>query len=170
MRGIVVTEGPADIAILRKLIETPGNGRIQFYEAGGFSAVNSLARSLLVKGSQKLAVVVDADSRDPNVIEDRKRFLAKSLRDIAPRSQVKVVVIAPEIEALFFEHRDILDKLLGKRLDDTEFVSGYVEPKKVLQRHLSGAQLEFRLDTLEDEDLESLRSDPEISSLRAFLN
>jgi hypothetical protein len=168
----VITEGEQDRLVLQALLEIrPDDASVNFLAAGGWSSVDSLARSLLVHNNQIVAVVVDADSSDPNLIEERRRFLCRSLGVMAPPSKWHVLVVAPEIESLIFKDRSVVEKLVGHAISDTEFVRGQFEPKNTLVRLLDPASLLTRYkEKLPRMNLETIKNLPEIEGLRAFLS
>lgn len=170
MRGAIVTEGKDDVSLLRGLLGGLETTHVEFFAAGGLSAVDSLARSLLARGRTDIAVAVDSDSRDPNVGADRKRFLSQSLREIAPEASSTVILFQPEIESVFFKERPILDRLLSAPIGDTDFVEGFYEPKKILAKHLGKRSLAGAVAQLPPQDLEKLRDQPEMRDLIAFLS
>lgn len=167
----VVVEGPSDEVVLRHLLGPGEEGdRLEFRVAGGWSAADSLARSLLASGRGDVAVVVDADSVDPKRVEERKRFLTRSLEAIESRARWQVVVIEPELEALFFTDRDILESLVGHPVSDADFVGGYFEPRKTLQKLLKGDRESVYREKLPTLDLQKIRELPAIRELRDFLH
>ena len=126
----VVTEGKQDVALLKAFLDvTDDNTNVRFVAAGGWSSADALARSFLAHGDTHVALVVDADTTDPNLVEDRKRFLHRSLSEIPSSAMLwKVFVIEPEIEKLLFEDRSVVEALVGT-ISDTEFISASFEPR-----------------------------------------
>src|SRR5579871_3419751 len=108
MENVLVAEGDADIILIKHLIEENGVLGPKYMAAGGWSSADSLARSVLTNPNTKVAIIVDADSSDPNLIEERKRFLQRSLGQIADKARWRVIVIAPEVERILFDNRNIL--------------------------------------------------------------
>jgi hypothetical protein len=138
----VVVEGPADEVLLRAVLQIPvGNEQVAFLVAGGWSAADSLARSLLANRRGDVAVIVDADSVDPNLVEDRKRFLNHSLASIPTPARRLALVFSPEIEVVLFETKSLVDEFVGSPVSDTDFVQGQYEPKKILEKLIGKATL-----------------------------
>ena len=141
-RCFIVVEGPADAILLRELPQLPeGDTRVQIIVGGGWSAADSLARSLLASGRGDVALVVDADSVDPSLVRQREQFLEQSLREIGSRGRQLVVVFAPELEALLFQHPGVLESLVGHPVSPTDLVRGRYEPKKVLSELIGSDSL-----------------------------
>lgn len=170
MKCVVVTEGESDVLLLQALIGQTNN-TTEFVKSGGWSAADSLARSYLIDGQHDVALVVDADSYDEGMVEERRRFLAHSLESVVLRTRWQVFVIAPEIEVLLFQDQHLLETLLGRNMSEAEFQEGRFEPKKVLIRLLSGkSQIRFYQERLSQVDLTPLQNQREIEHLRRFLN
>ena len=170
MKSVVVTEEESDVLLLKSLVGE-GSNTVEFVKSGGWSAADSLARSYLVDGQHDVALVVDADSYDPRMVEERRRFLTHSLASVALRTRWQVFVIAPEIEALLFADRRTLEELIGRAVSEAEFQEGRFEPKKVLRKLLSGkSRTHFFEERLPQVDLTPLQKQQEIEHLRRFLN
>ena len=164
MDNVLITEREFDKALFQTLV---GTGDIKYIAAGGWSSADSLARSYLTDPQTRVVLVVDADTSDPNLVEDRKRFLRHSLGQIAQNTRWRVVVIAPETERLLFDNRSILEDLVQHKVTDTEFVEGQYSPNRVLQQlaGLSKMQLHERLAKI---NLDPIKKQPEIQDIRQF--
>ncbi|MDQ2730889.1 MAG: hypothetical protein M3Y56_04455, partial [Armatimonadota bacterium] len=167
----VVTEGLHDVALLQAILNISSEDpKIKFVAAGGWSSADSLARSYLVSGGTKVVLVVDADSSDTNQVEARRNFLKGSLGEIASPTMWTVVVIAPEIEALLFQDRKVIEAIAGRPVSDTEFVTGSFEPKRVLQQLLRGKPLtEVYTRMLKDLDLTRIMEASPIRELQSMI-
>ena len=169
MKTVLVTEGEADILLLKALVGEAG-ATTEFVKAGGWSGADSLARSYLIDGQHDVALVVDADSYDEHMVEERRRFLTQSLEAVALRTRWQVFVIAPEIEGLLFKDRLLLEQLLKRPVSEATFQQGKFEPKKVLMHLLSGqSQTQFYQNSLAKFDLTPLQGQAEVETLRRFL-
>ena len=93
-----------------------------------------------------------------------------SLGSIASSPKWKVVVIAPEIEGLLFEDRDVIEALVGHPITDTDFTSGSFNPKTVLKQLLHGKSLaEVYGRKLQHLDLGRIRETSPIRDLQSFI-
>src|SRR5437870_5769095 len=139
----LVTQGPAEVALLRGVLGVgEDEPQIKLVAAGGWSSADSLARSVLATGRGDVALIVDAEAIAPHVVGERKHFLEWSLRSIASPARRLIVVIEPEIAAILFKDRQVVEGLVGGRVADTDLVRGEYEPRKVLGALLSNASLE----------------------------
>src|SRR5262249_1760204 len=75
MIAYVLVEGPTDERIVRQLIPRDLLEGVGVHAAGSRSGIASLGRTLLVDRRKPLAVVVDADSVAPEVVEERRQNL-----------------------------------------------------------------------------------------------
>lgn len=170
-RCIVVTEGPTDVLLLQAVLRIPEDDPwVQFQAAGGWSAADSLARSYLANGAGDVVLVVDADTIDPQGIEERKQFLRHSLAEIASAARKLVVVMVPALEVVLFADRSLLETLVGREVSEVDFVRGQYEPVKVLQSLLGNEPWSHafarRLPYL---DLDAVRSLAPLRELQDFL-
>jgi hypothetical protein len=167
MDNVLITEGESDTALMKALVGSGHTDCTRYIAAGGRSSADALARSYLTDPTTKVVVVVDADTSDPNLVEERKRFLQRSLGQIAESTRWHVLVIAPEIERLLFDNRTILEDLLQHTVSEADFIEGKYKPKSVLQKiaGMSKMQLYERLSKI---DLGPIRSRPEIQNLKLF--
>ena len=138
----IVAEGQRDAALLRQILPVEG-GETTFLSAGGASALVSLVRTLLRQEANRVLVVTDADSLNP---EPRRSFVEKMLSEIAPPERDpdrwRVYVFTPELESLPFEYPASLTAVFGRPLTDLEAVRGRYEPKKTLAELLPREALE----------------------------
>ena len=112
-----------------------------------------------------------ADSNDPNLVENRRRFLRGSLGEIASERERKVVVIAPALEILLFRDGKALEEAAGHSLSDIDLVRAEFEPKKTLLNLFRGKSLaEIYHSNLPEMDLSRIKAAPEIEELRQFLH
>jgi predicted ATP-dependent endonuclease of OLD family len=169
----IVVEGPSDVVLLRELLRPdfdPEKHNIRIVEGGGWSGADSLARTILVVRKEPVVLVVDADTTVPERIREHQQFLDGSLGQVGARTPWRVFLAVPEIEALLFTDRQTLENLVGKRVSQEQFIRGQYEPRKVLDKLLSGqsyAQVfEQRLPQM---DLSAVREQPLIRELKEFL-
>jgi hypothetical protein len=174
----VIVEGPTDVAVLKAILASSlsaakGAITVEFRAARGWSAAESLARSILAIDREPVALVIDADSTSPKQIEERRAVTEGLLGLYAPRSQWLVILMVPMIEALFFTDPDFLMKVLLRKtkVPPTVLRQAKFEPKAALYQLLHASHCSFPelLDRVRDEDPNPLRSAPPIELLREFL-
>jgi hypothetical protein len=99
MNTVIVTEGPADVAALRKYL----NGRrlrngYRFMPAGGASPAVSLARSVLATTPDSVALVLAGDSTSTEEIQRRRRYIVDALSEVAEGERFVVLLATPDLE------------------------------------------------------------------------
>jgi hypothetical protein len=166
----VVTEGPFDAALLSTLLapEAVRSGVcLRFREAGGWSAADSLARSILAVRREPVVLVVDADGGEERASE-RKAFLQSSLGAVARPDMFEVVVMAPALEMIFFQDESVLEHIAGRPPTDVERVRAEYEPVRALES--MGVKRDRIPQSLRPEDVERLRAMPELQRILAFVH
>jgi hypothetical protein len=114
MNAYVITEGPFDAELLRLVLPRDVVDDVQFVPAGSLASMKSLARSLIVQRRTPIAIVIDADSNSPEVVEERRQSTEEVVGIVAGTVPVKVLVAVPEIEGIFFQDTAFLKRLLGQ--------------------------------------------------------
>jgi hypothetical protein len=153
--------------LLKPEFDADGQGGVVIAPAGGWSAADSLARSILAVRNRPVALVVDADAADAR---ERQRFLENSLAEFGAPGTWQVFVAAPEIEALFFENADLLQQFTGREATAEQQLRSRFEPKQVLLELLGDqdflAALHERLPQI---NLDPMRAAALVQELKAFL-
>jgi hypothetical protein len=75
-----VLEGPTDRELISALLPTHLVSLVSLVPTGGMSNLASVARTLLVKHKEPVAVLADTDSLDAGVIHERYTTLQQLLR------------------------------------------------------------------------------------------
>jgi hypothetical protein len=174
----VIAEGRTDIAVLKALLApalsaAKGSVAVDFMEGGGWSAAESLARSILAIDREPVALVIDADSTSPTQIEERRAVTEGLLGLYAPRSRWVVILMVPTIEELFFTAPTFLAEMLGLKTKVPAAIlqQARFEPKVALTKLLDTSRCSFAelLDRIRHADPNPLQGAPEIETLREFL-
>ncbi|MBD2596961.1 hypothetical protein H6G74_21900 [Nostoc spongiaeforme FACHB-130] len=96
MIAYIVCEGASDVELLQRVLPKELLNNIEIVAAGGLSAIKSLARSLVVRRQVPIAIVADADSVAPEVVQERLSSIEEIVKSVAIDTQVN------EIESLVF--------------------------------------------------------------------
>lgn len=169
----IFVEGPNDAEFLRRILpaELLTDAEVVTVDKG--SGMPSLASSVLLRRKKPILVVMDADSLNPNLIEERQASTEELIRMANSSIPVKVVVAVPAMEAWLFAAPEAIGRALGQAVP-SEFVPlGKRDPSGVLQ-HLAErnkTKWDFRrvLDLLDAHDIDRIRALPEVSDLCSFL-
>jgi len=174
METVIICEGPSDEAILRSILRgTIGEGNFGVVPAGGESAAISLARTYLATDDCRVALVVDADTTDPDKAAEQNLILQESLGLAGPRERFVVLQAVPTIEAWLFADEALAREIFGSSLSDTVAYRARFEPKAVLQELLAERAKAGGVDALarllESHDFTRLVGSEPIAKLRDFL-
>jgi hypothetical protein len=174
MTAYVVTEGALDKDILKLLISQDLSGDVEIVDGGSLSGATSMARSLLVRRRVPVALVADAHSTSPELIEERELGLRGLLENISADTPSKVILVVPELEGIFFEAPSILERILGIEIPATTVVLAQASSEKalgeLLQKQRKYQSLRDLLDALSPADLAQLRETKPIAELNRFLH
>ena len=153
----LIAEGDTDIALLKKLIPDRYTKDIRFIAGKGYSAATSLASSLLYNKSDSYVILVlDADTTDPTLVQERYDFLDWQLRRMSVDRSYKIFLFIPMIEALFINHGVV------KRYGDNSF-----DPKSILADALNKKNISLNkfIENLSSYDLNKIRGDQTVQSI-----
>jgi hypothetical protein len=169
----IFVEGPTDAEFLRRILPAEVLSGAEIVPAGGSAGIPSLARTVLVRRKKPVVVIMDADSLDPDSVEERKESTAELIQAADASVPVKVIAVVPEIEAWFFAAPEAIARILGEPVPSELVSRGKRDPKGVLH-HLAeknhkvwDASQAIRL--LSDDDINRMRALPEMHELIAFL-
>jgi hypothetical protein len=168
----VVVEGASDEEILRAVLDPKLIENVGIVPAGGLAIVPSLARSILVRRSVPVAVFIDSDSLNPEAISDRRVQFKELISSVAGRIPSLVVMVVPEVEAIFFSAPDLINGVFGQ-VPPELLALGQRDPKGILA-HLESISNQ-RWDTkkafeiMSQHDLELIRQTRPINELTGFL-
>jgi hypothetical protein len=167
----VVTEGQADVEILKRCLPDHIGRSVEFCAGQGKYSAMSLAETILAMKRVPVALVEDADALSEQGVRERENFLRYTLRQAAAGVPFQVFVVVPEIEALFFQDRAFVEHFAGQRLSDREWDAAQRHPKEWLAGTLAGhpVQVKEMLAALSEKELRAIQQHPLIRGLSEFL-
>jgi hypothetical protein len=172
-KAYVFVEGPSDVQFLERLLAPEAAKNVVFVPAGGASYLPSLARSVLVRRRKPVAVFMDSDSVEPEVIEERRENTEELIKAAAGNIPVKVIFAVPEIETLFFSSPEVIERVLGENVPPEFLALGQRDPTGVLRELANRSHrqwdMKVALRSLDAHDLERMRSAPPVRELNNFL-
>ena len=173
MIAYIVCEGALDEQLLQRVLPEELLNNVKIVSAGGLSATKSLARSLLVRRQVPVAIVVDADSVAPDLVQERLKNIEEIVKSVSVDTPVKVILAAPEIETIFFQDSLLLSRLLGYEPSQDILNWAAFQPRKALEQLLSQSQKVHSrsqiINQLTNEDIKLLRKAPVIQEVVDFL-
>jgi hypothetical protein len=172
-RVYVLVEGKNDEAMLRRVLSEELLEDVQLVNAGGSDSIPSLARSMLVRRRRPIAVLIDAHSLDPDVIDERQQGTEELIRAANSSIPVKVVTAIPEIEAWLLTTPETVARLVGQSVSQEWLDLGKRDPKHALTSMAAKANRKWDTDeaikSLDERDIQLIRTIPEVVALSEFL-
>lgn len=169
----IVCEGHLDAQILKTVLPANLLTDVGVVAAGGVSAVESLARSLVVRRRVPVVIVVDADSVVPELVQQRRKDIEETVESVSINTPVKVVMAVPEMEIIFFQDVSLLSRLLGYIPHQDILNRAVIQPKQALEELIARSEIIHDLseiiDRLANEDIEILRSSSVMQEIVHFL-
>lgn len=172
-RVYLLVEGPNDEAFLRRVLPDESQSGVEWINAGGSSGIPSLARTLLVRRKCPLAVVMDSDSVEPDMIEERRESTAELISAADASVPVKVVMAIPEIEGWLLAAPESIERIFGQKMSEEWLALGKSDPRRALrwlaERNQRSWDINQAIGALDDQDIQRIRAVPELAELSAFL-
>lgn len=132
MNTTIVVEGRTDEVIARRLIEHL-RAKAKIVVGNGASAAVSRARSILATdATERVALVVDADSSDESAIEERERSLSAVLAMVAPPARWHLGLLTPNLELVLLKSPVVARALLKRDLTEKDITSAEAARKALL--------------------------------------
>ena len=170
-RVYLLVESPTNAAFVRRVLPPESQKDVEIAPVD--SGLASLARTLLVLRRKPIAVLLDSDSLNPNVIAERRREVEELIRAANSAVPVKVVSVVPTIEAWFFAAPEAIERFLGQTISAEWRAFGKRDPKGVLQQLAANQQKTWdtlqAISSFDAHDVERIRAVPEVAELTAFL-
>lgn len=116
MASYIVTEGPADAIVLRALLHEAGREDIRVLEGGGKSSAVSLGTSLALSDDNRVAIVVDADTTDPDKVSEQQDIFQDLQRDTSGDEACRLFVAVPTLEEDLFKDVEHFSSVFNLRL------------------------------------------------------
>ena len=172
-RVYVFVKGQTDEEFLHRVLPAEVTNQTEFVKAGGSAHITSPARSFLARRRIPLAVLMDADSLNPEVIEDRRESTDELIQAAAGAVPVKVVVVVPEIETWFFAVPEAIERILGEKAPADLLTLGARDPKGVLTQLSQRSKVEWdslqAIHSLDEQEIERIRARTDVAELTQFL-
>lgn len=170
-QAYIVIEKPTDADILKKLLPST-LPVVQFVNGEGKYGAESMARKLLVSKRLPVVLVIDADTSDNSAIREKIQNLNFLLHQSAARTPYKILVAVPSTDVLFFQERQILERIIDRQLTDLEWRLAQNQPTELLDTLPGGrpAFLRTVLNQLPHEVIQVLQQHPLIQELIEFIS
>jgi hypothetical protein len=169
----VLVESNTSAALLAKTLSREAEaGLVEVRASGTPSSLYAAARTLLAVRNEPVALVLDADSTDPEAARRRLQDAEEVIGATADAAPLRILVAVPALEALLFRRPAALERAFPKAGGDLAEL-GKVSPRDALARldpTWGGAHAAFELiKILNDDDIKALREEEPLRALLAFL-
>jgi hypothetical protein len=176
MRTNVLVESPSDVKLMTRLLDAEVQTfDVRFTDTGWGSYRYSAARTLLLMRRQPVALVINAQTTYPDLV-DEQRMLAEDLMGSSARSKsFRQFVAKPSLQALFFTRPALIARAFGEGADEGGHILelGRLSPQYAYTRLDPGGTEEATFlklfDALDDDDTAALRQESPIPELIAFV-
>lgn len=165
-------EGKTDAEFLQRVLPEEALRDVDVIIADN-SGLPSYARTVAITRRKPIAVLMDADSTNPEKIAEDIQGLEELIRLANWTIPLKVVAAVPAIEAWFFAAPEVIARVLGQPIPSEFLPFGKMDPKGVLQHFAQKAGKQWdtaaAIRQLDAADIAKIRAVPEVAELSGFL-
>lgn len=135
---LVVVEGKTDAAAIRAILGADLARRVRVFAAQGRTSLVTVARNLFFHEGGRILIVMDADTTTDHLVDEQKALTRAALESLTPGIMngedrgVEVFAFVPEIEVIFFEAPQALERLVGGSVPQATVEEGLLIPHKTL--------------------------------------
>ncbi len=181
----IIVEGVTDVQLIRAILGDGLAEKARFYAGQGRTSLATLGRNILFHEGGPVLLVMDSDTLNPRLTAELESLnLAAMSGPITSGIQLpamtgsskplfKVFTFVPEIEAVFFESPEALDRLLGKEPPQDKVKEGHFIPKQVLTELLANGKAHHDypglLEHLDPQAQQAIASGQQASNLKAMV-
>lgn len=176
VRAYVVTENEFDQELIQALL-TRRFGKsareIHVRATDNKQRAWTTADALLSNRRGPTALIVDADTIDHDLTLEQQTELETMFGTSARRSMWLVVLAKPEVEAVFFSDRGLLERVTGKKVSELDIARAALGPRaallKLLPKPRSGHGAKQLVKKLSESDFETIISSEAFRPLVEFI-
>ena len=176
VRAYVVTENEFDQELIQALL-TRRFGKsareIHVRAADNKQDAWTVVDSLLSNRRGPTALIVDADTIDHDLTLEQQTELESLFGTSARRHLWLVVLAKPEVEAVFFSDRGLLERVTGKKVSELDIARAALGPRaallKLLPKPRSGHGAKQLVKKLSESDFEKIISSEAFHPLIEFI-
>lgn len=172
MKSYVVTEGPYDVELLRRIIA----GRIkkppEILAAGVRSSVVALATSLLIDRCGPVALVMDSNTHNENSVREQKIICYELMKRFAIDISFRVFFAQPSLEVILLETPELIGQVFEQKFSEDRLMAATIHPGQSLARMTEESRFGTTAQLVQDldpEQLDMLTEHPLMRSLLQFL-
>jgi hypothetical protein len=166
---IIVTEGKSDVPIIRILLGGELTSGMRFFAGQGRESLVTLGRNLLVHEGGPVLLVMDVSTAEMRFKDEMLAQTMRALSAVGVPGTFEVFAFTPEIEIVFFEAPETLQRAMGTALPAQTLEEGRRSPKATLERILKEANIpntDSLIRKLDEQAIQSLSSGKQATALR----
>jgi hypothetical protein len=160
-------------ALLGRLLAAQERADIGIRAIDELSSMYSLARTWLASDRKPVAVVIDANTPNPEGVAWWRQSLEEVIGDAASGVPYEVIVAVPEIETLFFQRPEVLRRRFDGAVTDHLLELAQYSARGALRKLAADGDSEKLrweiLKSLTDEDVAALRQSDLIREVLDFI-
>ena len=134
MKAYIICEDDLDSQLLQRVLPRELLNSVGIVVGGSLSSVKSMARSLVVRRRVPVAIIVDADTVDPDQVEERRREVKEIVEGVAANTPVGVILAVPAIESVFFQDISLISRLFESAPAQEILSMAVYEPGRALKQ------------------------------------
>lgn len=172
IRAYVITEGQSDVDILRKLIPDELVKDTEFIAASSQYNAQSLATTILAVKTKPVALLLNANTDNETLVQEKSNLLYQLLRQSSPGIPFQVFIAVPELEAIFFQDKHLIERLIKHSLSNVEWQLAKSHPKGFLIKYLDNnlEYLEIIFTSISADEIRTLQQHLIINQMITFLS
>ncbi|MCI0487944.1 MAG: hypothetical protein L0229_15235 [Blastocatellia bacterium] len=174
-KAYLVTEGPADAEIIKKLLPDDIVQDIEFVVGSGLYSAQSLARSILAVKETPVALVLNADMTNEASIQEKEDFYREALRQASSGAKFEVFLAKPGVDTFVFQNPHFMEWLAEQNyskadLNTLRSHSGEFLYKSESKNSQDVLLLENILDDIDRKTIKAIQKSTFINDLIKFLS
>lgn len=164
-----VVEGVFDRILLEKILPPEFVSKTKFIMGEEHNAAISKARSILVASERPVYILLNSDTTDPYLADEKKDYADQMLRQVSASDRFKILLSIPETEILLFHDKSVFESLFSIKVGEQQWNYAKSEPRRTLSELLNNSDVDHILDILNnrltDDLLEKLRKNEIIQNI-----
>jgi len=138
-----VVQGVFDRILLEKMLPPEFVSKTKFIVGEDHNAAISKARSILVASNRPVYILLNSDTTDPYVADEKKDYANQMLRQVSASDRFKVLLSIPETEILLFHDKSVFESLFSVEVDEQQWNHAKHEPRRTLSELLDNSDMNY---------------------------
>ncbi len=172
IRAYVITESQSDVDILKKLLPDELVKDTKFVAASSQYNAQSLAATIFAVKIKPVALVLNTNTDNETLIEEKSSLIYQLLHQSSPGIPFQVLMAVPELEAIFFQDKHLIERLIKRSLNNLEWQLAKSHPKEFLIKYLDNnlQYLEIIFNSISADEIRTLQQHSIINQMANFLS